>query len=96
MNCLTNCGTDRPAIAPEWESRFRGFVQAAFGLRRKQLVRVVRTVASLDAERAAAIIASCGLTNDLRPEVLTPHDFARLVQAIGSNTPLPSVPLPVE
>lgn len=74
---------DTPAIAPEWESRFRGFVQAAFGLRRKQLVRVVRTVAAIDADAAAAVIASCGLTNELRPEVLTPHDFARLVQALG-------------
>jgi 16S rRNA (adenine1518-N6/adenine1519-N6)-dimethyltransferase len=79
--------TDTPAIAPEWESRFRGFVQAAFGLRRKQLVRVVRTVASLDAEAASAVIASCGLTNDLRPEVLSPRDFARLVQALGKRSP---------
>ncbi len=78
---------DQPAIAPEWESRFRGFVQAAFGLRRKQLVRVVRTVASLDAEAASAVIASCGLTNDVRPEVLTAHDFARLVIALGELSP---------
>lgn len=77
---------DTPAIAPEWESRFRGFVLAAFGLRRKQLVRVVRTVASIDADAATAVIAECGLTNELRPEVLTAHDFARLVQALSART----------
>lgn len=87
---------DTAAIAPEWESRFRGFVQAAFGLRRKQLVRVVRTVASLDAERASAVIAACGLTNDVRPEVLTAHDFARLVQALGAILPTASAQTPVE
>jgi 16S rRNA (adenine1518-N6/adenine1519-N6)-dimethyltransferase len=65
--------------------RYRAFVQAAFGLRRKQLVRVVRTIASLDAETASAIIAACGLTNDLRPEVLTAEDFARLVSALAAH-----------
>lgn len=88
--------TSTPAIAPEWESRFRGFVQAAFGLRRKQLVRVVRTVASLDAETASAVIASCGLTNDLRPEVLAPSDFARLVQTLGDRTPKAPLAAPIE
>jgi len=72
-----------PAIEPALEARFRTFVQAAFGLRRKQLVRVVRTVASIDAERAATIISDCGLTPELRPEVLTAEDFARLVRALG-------------
>ncbi len=71
-----------PVIEPELEARFRTFVQAAFGLRRKQLVRVIRTVTGLDPERAAAVIASCGLTNDLRPEVLTAEDFSRLVRAV--------------
>ncbi len=73
---------DVPAIDAANEARFRTFVQAAFGLRRKQLVRVVRTVAAIDAERASAIIAACGLTNDVRPEVLTAEDFARLVLAL--------------
>lgn len=71
-----------PAIDAVLEARFRAFVQAAFGLRRKQLVRVIRTVTALDPDRAAAVIASCGLTTDLRPEVLTAEDFARLVRAL--------------
>ncbi|MEQ1694105.1 MAG: rRNA adenine N-6-methyltransferase family protein, partial [Gemmatimonas sp.] len=71
-----------PAVEPEFEARFRAFVLAAFGLRRKQLVRVVRTITALDPERATAAIVSCGLTPDLRPEVLTAEDFSRLVRAL--------------
>ncbi len=74
-----------PVVSPELESRFRGMVQAAFGLRRKQLVRVVRTIAAIDAEQASAVIAACGLTNDLRPEVLTPTDFAKLARALDDR-----------
>lgn len=72
------------AIAEADETRFRSFVQAAFGLRRKQLVRVVRTIAAIDPDQASSIIAACGLTNDVRPEMLTAEDFARLVSAIGA------------
>ncbi|MCC6243772.1 MAG: ribosomal RNA small subunit methyltransferase A [Gemmatimonadaceae bacterium] len=71
-----------PDIDAAMETRYRTFVQAAFGLRRKQLIRVVRTIASLDAEAAAAVIASCDLDTTARPEVLTPADFARLVRAL--------------
>lgn len=72
-----------PAIDEAMETRYRTFVQAAFGLRRKQLVRVVRTIASLDAPSAEAIIARCELRADARPEVLSPEDFAKLVRALA-------------
>lgn len=73
-------------IEPELESRYRSFVLSAFGLRRKQLVRVVRTIAALDAERAATVVADCGLAADARPETLTPDDFARLVRRLAQGT----------
>lgn len=76
-----------PVVPADRESRFRGFVQAAFGLRRKQLVRVVRTIAAIDAEHASAVIGACGLTNEVRPEVLTANDFARLVAALFPPAP---------
>lgn len=75
-----------PVVPEELETRYRAFVQAAFGLRRKQLVRVVRTIANLDAESAQAIIAACALQPDLRPEVLSPEDFARLIVALKAHT----------
>lgn len=71
-----------PVIDAALEARYRKFVLAAFGLRRKQLVRVVRTVANLDADRATAVVEAAGLPTDVRPEVLTPDDFARLVRAL--------------
>ncbi len=71
-----------PAIDGTLEARYRTFVQAAFGLRRKQLIRVVRTICALDAEKASEVLASCGLTPTLRPEVLTAEEFATLVRAL--------------
>lgn len=71
-----------PVVEPALEVRYRKFVLAAFGLRRKQLIRVVRTVANLDVERATAVVEAAGLPTDVRPEVLSPTDFARLVRAL--------------
>lgn len=79
-----------PVVDADLEARYRSFVQAAFGLRRKQLVRVVRTIAALDAEAATAVVASCDLGLDVRPETLSPEQFARLVRAlIPRSQPLP-------
>ena len=72
----------RPLVAEEDESRFSRFVLACFGLRRKQLTRVVRTVASLPAETAAAVIAAAGLDGMARPETLAPAEFVRLLAEI--------------
>jgi 16S rRNA (adenine1518-N6/adenine1519-N6)-dimethyltransferase len=71
-----------PVVAPDEEARFRSIVQEAFGLRRKQLRRVVRTIARLDAERADEVLAAAGIDPEARPETLAPHDFARLVRAL--------------
>lgn len=76
-----------PVVEPSREARFRSFVLAAFGLRRKQLVRVLRTVASLDVEQATAVVASCGLDPAARPETLTPAQFAALVRQLTPGSP---------
>ncbi len=78
---------DERVIAPELERRFRGVVTSAFGLRRKQLLRVVRTIASLDADAAEAVLERAGLPGDVRPETLSPEDFARLVRALPHASP---------
>jgi 16S rRNA (adenine1518-N6/adenine1519-N6)-dimethyltransferase len=72
-----------PLVAPEEESAFSAFVQEVFGLRRKQLRRVVRTVARLDAEAGDAIVQRAGLDPEARPEVLSPSDFVTLFRALG-------------
>jgi 16S rRNA (adenine1518-N6/adenine1519-N6)-dimethyltransferase len=73
---------ERPDVAPEDEARYRGFVQAAFGLRRKQLRRVLRTIGALDADDAERVLAAADVDPDARPETLGPADFARLVRAM--------------
>ncbi len=70
-----------PVLEAEEEDRYRALVQAAFGLRRKQLRRVVRTICTLGADAADRVVAEAGLDPAARPEVLTPTDFARLLRA---------------
>jgi 16S rRNA (adenine1518-N6/adenine1519-N6)-dimethyltransferase len=72
-----------PVVAPDREERFRALVLEAFGLRRKQMRRVVRTIAALDAERADAVLAAAGVDPEVRPETLSPADFARVADALG-------------
>jgi len=72
-------------IGPELEPRFRTTVQAAFGLRRKQMRRVVRTIAGLDAERADEVLAAAAIEPEVRPETLSPADFARLVTVLAAR-----------
>lgn len=72
---------DDPVVRPEDEERFRQFVIAAFGLRRKQMRRVLRTLWSLDAASADAVLAAVGVAPDERPENLTPVQFAEIQRA---------------
>jgi 16S rRNA (adenine1518-N6/adenine1519-N6)-dimethyltransferase len=67
-----------PLVRVESLPAFRAFVQASFGLRRKQMLRVVRTVRGLSPEDASALLERAGIDPMARPEVLAPGDFARL------------------
>jgi 16S rRNA (adenine1518-N6/adenine1519-N6)-dimethyltransferase len=70
-----------PAIAPAEEAAFRRFVLAAFGMRRKQLRRILRGVWSLSVEQAEAALEAVGIDASARPETLSPGDFASLLRA---------------
>jgi 16S rRNA (adenine1518-N6/adenine1519-N6)-dimethyltransferase len=70
-----------PVIARDEEATFRRFVRDAFGMRRKQMRRVLREVLEIDAERASEILASSDIDPAARPETLSPEDFARLIRA---------------
>ncbi|HEY0969894.1 MAG TPA: 16S rRNA (adenine(1518)-N(6)/adenine(1519)-N(6))-dimethyltransferase RsmA [Gemmatimonadales bacterium] len=72
-------------VPPERQESYRKLVLAAFGLRRKQLRRVVRTVRGLGAEAAEDAIRRAGLEPDARPETLAPGDFARLLEALRES-----------
>lgn len=71
-----------PLLGGEDEDPFRRFVQAAFGMRRKQLLRVMRELWVPDAGRASDILRSLGLEPSMRPEVVSPGDFVRLFSAV--------------
>jgi len=69
-----------PAIDAEHEETFRRFVIDAFGMRRKQMRRILRSLLHLDVERADALLGNAGVDGDARPESLSAADFARLVK----------------
>ena len=71
-----------PAVGQSLEAGFRSLVQDAFGLRRKQMRRVVRTIARLDADGADEVLAAAAIDPEVRPETLSPEDFARLLRAM--------------
>jgi 16S rRNA (adenine1518-N6/adenine1519-N6)-dimethyltransferase len=70
-----------PVIGPSEEATFRRFVRDAFGMRRKQMRRVLREVLEIDVERANAVLEAAAIDPAVRPETLSPADFARLVRA---------------
>ena len=72
---------EQPLIAADEEAPYRLMVQGAFGMRRKQMLRVVRELWSLDPLAAGALLETAGITPTDRPEVLSPDDFARLLRA---------------
>src|SRR5690606_8773440 len=68
-------------MAEAEEEPFRVFVQAAFGLRRKQMKRVLRTVWGCDAAHAESVLAKSGIDPEARPESLSAADFLALLRA---------------
>jgi len=74
-----------PAILPDEEETFRTFVVGAFGFRRKQMRRVLREMWSLDAAQADQILVKARVDAEVRPETLSPADFAKLLRARMSS-----------
>jgi 16S rRNA (adenine1518-N6/adenine1519-N6)-dimethyltransferase len=75
-----------PVVTPEEEQGFRELVQGAFGMRRKQMRRVVRELLDpMSAERAEALLAVAGIESEVRPETLSAAQFAALLRASASG-----------
>lgn len=70
-----------PVITTDEEQPFRVLVQSAFGMRRKQMRRVVRTLYSLDAEQADQLLERAGIEPEVRPETLRVEQFVALIRA---------------
>ena len=73
---------DKPLLPENRLSGFRTFVQAAFSQRRKQMVRVLRSVRGLSPEKAMEILRENGIDPTARPEVVSPEQFARLYESL--------------
>ena len=69
---------ENPLVSADEEEPFRKFVQAAFGMRRKQRLRVVRELWIPDAALASRVLAEIGLEPSQRPETVSPPDFVSL------------------
>ena len=69
-----------PIVSAEEERPFRTLVQGAFGMRRKQMRRVVRSLYALDAEKADELLAGANIAPADRPEVLSVEQFVALLR----------------
>lgn len=76
-----------PIVTPAESHRYRLLVQDAFGLRRKQMRRVLRTITGTDAESVDRTLEEAGVAPDARPETLSPEHFARIMRAMGPVPP---------
>jgi 16S rRNA (adenine1518-N6/adenine1519-N6)-dimethyltransferase len=72
-----------PLVSPEEEQPLRLLVQGAFGMRRKQMRRVIRTLRSLDAAAADAQLERAGIAPEARPETLSVGQFVKLLRRDG-------------
>lgn len=73
-----------PIVTADEEPAFKTLVQGAFSQRRKQMLRVVRSLFDIAAERAQGLLDACGIDVTARPEVLAPQTFVDLLRAAKS------------
>ncbi len=71
----------RALVMPDEERPFRTLVQSAFGMRRKQMRRVVRSIYGVSADAAESMLAASAIEAEVRPETLTPLQFTSLLRA---------------
>jgi 16S rRNA (adenine1518-N6/adenine1519-N6)-dimethyltransferase len=72
----------QPLVPSAETQRFRRFVVAVFGARRKQLLRGLRTALGLDPAGSARALATAGIEPTARPETLSPERFVALFRAV--------------
>jgi 16S rRNA (adenine1518-N6/adenine1519-N6)-dimethyltransferase len=78
---------EEPLIAAVQVIPLRRLVVSLFSFRRKQMVRALREARHLSADSALALLASAGIDPDVRPEVVTPAQFVRLLEVIQKLEP---------
>jgi 16S rRNA (adenine1518-N6/adenine1519-N6)-dimethyltransferase len=71
-----------PLVTPAEQPAFRRLVVGIFGFRRKQLRRGLRELTGWEAERVSGLLSRAALEGEVRPEVLSPTQFAILLRAL--------------
>jgi 16S rRNA (adenine1518-N6/adenine1519-N6)-dimethyltransferase len=80
-----------PLVRPDEERPLRLLVQGAFGMRRKQMRRVVRSLYGLSADVADELLGRAGIDGEVRPETLTAAQFVGLLRVVrGEHTEPPA------
>lgn len=69
---------NEPLVTEAERDSFRALVVGLFGFRRKQLLRGIRELTGWETQRVSALLARAGVLETVRPEVLSPLEFARL------------------
>ena len=72
----------RPLISDDEREGFRVLVVGLFGFRRKQMLRGVREFTGWDAPRVSELLATAGIPQTVRPEVLSPAAFVHLYRSL--------------
>lgn len=72
----------RPLISDEERESFRVLVVGLFGFRRKQLLRGIREFTGWEAPRVSGLLATAGIPETVRPEVLSAAEFVRLHRSL--------------
>ena len=78
--------TAEPLVRADQERiRFRTLVQGAFGMRRKQMRRVLRSLLNLDAAHADVLLAACAIDPEVRPETLSAQQFVAATARVAER-----------
>lgn len=86
-SAVVRCVTRKaPPVQVKSEDAFWRTVRAGFAQRRKTLVNSLQTGWQLPKERLAEIVADCGLPPTVRGEALGLEEYARLSDALVSET----------
>lgn len=72
----------RPLIDDHERESFRVLVVGLFGFRRKQMLRGLREFTGWDAPRVSGLLATAGIPETVRPEVLSPAEFVQLHRSL--------------
>lgn len=72
---------EEPLVRVDDLPAFRIFVQSIFGMRRKQLANVLRSVRRISLDEAGRLLVAQGIDPQARPETLSPGQLAALMRA---------------